>query len=157
MAPRSDRSAYAYGGAWALVELHARHLRTFLDAWRRAKDAGVALPASEDPDCQSLDTLLRHVVGAARGYLAWVCKVLEQPAPAIEPVPEDLSSAPGPYVERLLLAWDQPLRTLTQRAADRGVYPSSWGTEYCVDAMLEHAVMHPIRHTFQLEGLLAAA
>jgi hypothetical protein len=33
-------------------------------------------------------------------------------------------------------------------------YPSRWQTRYCIDAMLEHAVMHPIRHAFQLEELM---
>jgi hypothetical protein len=28
---------------------------------------------------------------------------------------------------------------------------------YTIDAMLEHAVMHPIRHTFQLEELVQRA
>ena len=29
-----------------------------------------------------------------------------------------------------------------------------WGSPYSINAMLEHAVMHPIRHRFQLENLL---
>jgi hypothetical protein len=29
-------------------------------------------------------------------------------------------------------------------------------TPYSIDAMLEHAVMHPIRHSYQLEELMAA-
>ena len=33
-------------------------------------------------------------------------------------------------------------------------YASEWQTRYCIDAMLEHAVMHPIRHRFQLDELL---
>ena len=33
-------------------------------------------------------------------------------------------------------------------------YTSRWKVEYCIDAMLEHAVMHPIRHEFQLSNLL---
>ena len=33
-------------------------------------------------------------------------------------------------------------------------YPSRWQTRYCIDSMLEHAVMHPIRHAFQLEELM---
>jgi hypothetical protein len=33
------------------------------------------------------------------------------------------------------------------------VYKSNWGTDYCIEAMLEHAVMHPIRHEFQLKEL----
>jgi len=32
---------------------------------------------------------------------------------------------------------------------------SRWGVSYSVDAMLEHAVMHPMRHAFQIEGWLA--
>ena len=35
------------------------------------------------------------------------------------------------------------------------VYTSNWGVNYCIDAMLEHAVMHPIRHEFQLKNLIA--
>ena len=31
-------------------------------------------------------------------------------------------------------------------------YASAWGVDYCIDAMLEHAVMHPLRHTAQLKG-----
>ena len=33
-------------------------------------------------------------------------------------------------------------------------YPSRWQTRYCIDSMLEHAVMHPIRHAFQLDELI---
>jgi hypothetical protein len=36
------------------------------------------------------------------------------------------------------------------------VYSSRWGVNYCVDAMLEHAVMHPERHRFQLLELMGA-
>ena len=31
---------------------------------------------------------------------------------------------------------------------------SRWKVTYCIDGMLEHAVMHPIRHRVQLEALL---
>lgn len=34
-------------------------------------------------------------------------------------------------------------------------YPSNGGTHpHCIDIMLQHAVMHPIRHDFQLRELL---
>ena len=39
---------------------------------------------------------------------------------------------------------------------DTSEYPSEWQTLYSIDSMLEHAVMHPIRHTFQLEELMRA-
>jgi hypothetical protein len=31
---------------------------------------------------------------------------------------------------------------------------SQWLTRFCIDSMLEHAVMHPIRHAFELDALL---
>jgi uncharacterized damage-inducible protein DinB len=37
------------------------------------------------------------------------------------------------------------------------VHTSRWGAPMTVEAMLEHAVAHPMRHHFQLEELLAKA
>jgi hypothetical protein len=37
---------------------------------------------------------------------------------------------------------------------DTPEYPSRWKTLYSIDAMLEHAVMHQVRHSFQLEKLM---
>ena len=145
---------YAHGGARALVHLHACHLTAFIETWKHATATGVQMPPTGDPDCATLDAMLRHVLGAARGYMVWMCEVLGLDDPAIEPVPEDLPGDLDPYLLHLLDRWDGPLAGLEPEAADRPAYPSRWGTEYCIDAMLEHAVMHPIRHGRQLERLL---
>ena len=98
----AQRSVYVYGGVRALVRLHERHLRTFVAQWKWAVADGVALPPSDDPDCASLDAMLRHVLRAARGYLVWTCRSLGLPDPAIDPVPEDLPTSLDAYVEHLL-------------------------------------------------------
>jgi hypothetical protein len=77
--------------------------------------------------------------------LTWICEQLQLPDPGLE-------KNPNPDV---LTAWEKPLRELTEEQADSKVYTSRWGTAYCIDAMLEHAVMHPIRHSRQLEELMA--
>lgn len=59
------------------------------------------------------------------------------------------------YLEHVLSAWEEPLRNLTEEVADTRVFTSRWGVPYTIDAMLEHAVMHPNRHAHQLENLLA--
>ena len=151
MTTQCQFDGYVYGGVRALVQLHERHLRSFVGAWTRASADGVVLPPTDDPTCESLNAMLRHVLRAARGYMVWICGSLTLEDPGIREVPDDLDPSLEPYVDHLLDRWDGPLRTLDQRAADQGTYPSSWGTEYCIDAMLEHAVMHPLRHEFQLE------
>jgi uncharacterized damage-inducible protein DinB len=140
----------------ALVLLHDEHLRRFLDTWKRAKAASVTLPATHDPDYASLDTLLRHVLGAARGYITWMCEVLELPDPQIRVAPDAtaLSAEADTYMEHVLERWRDPLKDVLDDKLETPEYPSRWKTLYCVDAMLEHAVMHPIRHTFQLEELM---
>ena len=144
---------YRHGGVRALVTLHERHMRSFVEAWRRAHATGLELPPTDDPSCADLEALLRHVLGAARGYMIWLCGCLELEDPRIRPVPEDVAQDPGPYLEHLLERWDGPLCDLDGETADRAVFTSRWGVEYCIDGMLEHAVMHPIRHEHQLERL----
>jgi hypothetical protein len=98
-----------------------------------------------------------HVLCCAAGYLTWICEQLQLPDPGLEknPNPKDFVDRAEGYMEDVLTAWEKPLRELTEEQADSKVYTSRWGTAYCIDAMLEHAVMHPIRHSHQLEELMA--
>ncbi|MDH3197458.1 MAG: hypothetical protein OEO21_04380 [Candidatus Krumholzibacteria bacterium] len=155
MGTEQELTDYTYRGTRALVLLHERHMNEFLDTWKAAKRAGVALPKTDDPAYQSLDTLLRHVLSCARGYMTWTCKMLELPDPQIRPVPglDEIAQRVDDYLEHLLAQWRTPLSAVTEKQLDRE-YTARWGGTYCVDAMLEHAVMHPIRHRFQLEELV---
>ena len=148
--------SYAYTGARALVLLHEHHMREFLETWKRARAADVSLPETEDPAYASLQHLLRHVLRASRGYMVWMTQVLDLPDPEIRPTPEPeaLEGEADAYLEHVLGRWRDPLREVPPEAFERPEYESRWGTRYCIDAMLEHAVMHPIRHTHQLEELM---
>lgn len=149
---------YRYRGARALVLLHEAHQRQFLDVWREAKAAGVKLPETDDEDYESLETLLRHVLRAARGYMVWMCKQLELPDPGIRPPPEleMIEAEADGYLEHLLERWREPLADVEERKFEPATFLSNWGTPYCIEAMLEHAAMHPLRHQFQLRNLLSA-
>jgi hypothetical protein len=154
-----NRDGYRSRAVRALVLLHDEHLRRFLVVWKQAKGASIALPQTADPAYASLDTLLSHVLRAARGYMIWMCEVLELPDPEIR-VPSEaavLSAEADNYMEHVLERWRTPLLDVGDEKLETPEYPSRWQTRYCIDAMLEHAVMHPIRHAFQLEELMRAA
>jgi uncharacterized damage-inducible protein DinB len=107
-----------------------------------------------------MDTLLGHVLAAARGYMLWMCKQLELPDPGIDPIPDDeeMASRAEAYLEHLLERWRLPLVDLAEEALYQPEYVANNGTHHlCIDVMLEHAVMHPIRHQFQLENLMTKA
>ena len=147
---------YKYAGARALVKLHEIHLNSFYETWKEAKRLDIKLPVSDDPYYVSLNRLLYHVLRSARGYMIWMCEKLGLEDPQIKETPaaEMLEEKATEQITHLFEKWKLPLSNVEPELFEDKVYKSNWGVEYCIDAMLEHAVMHPIRHEFQLKNLM---
>jgi len=147
---------YRYGAARTMVFLRGQYLLECLDIWQQAKAASIVLPETDDPSYVSLEGLLSHVLRADRGYLVWICKMLELPDPQIDPAPalDVIADQASSYLAHLIARWTTPLADVDEERFYRQEYESNWGVRYCIDAMLEHAVMHPILHREQLEELL---
>jgi uncharacterized damage-inducible protein DinB len=155
--PCRDLQDYRWRGARALVIIHERSMREFLPVWREAARRGVRLPATDDPDYASLHTLLHHVLRASRGYMTWLCEKLGLPDPAIEaaPPPDVVEREADRYLEHLLERWRAPLAGLEEERF-QPIFKARWGADISGESMLEHAVVHPLRHRFQLEELMEA-
>lgn len=140
---------YSYTGARSMVILHERELRRFVAVWRQAASTGTPLPPNT---YSSYDEIVQHVLRAARGYMIWMCEKLGLPDPGIPPTPppEQIAGQVEEYLEQVLAGWRDPLKEIHEDRFGE-VYPSRWKVDYCIDAMMEHAVMHPIRHSHQLE------
>jgi uncharacterized damage-inducible protein DinB len=153
--PTHDLTDYTYRGARALVILHERAMRELLPVWRRAKAAGVTLPATDDPCYASLETLLHHALSAARGYMTWLCEKLGLPEPGIDAAPEAsrVAQEADRYLDHVLERWRLPLVAVSEKHLS-AIHTTRWGEQMSCEGMLEHAVMHPLRHRFQLEELL---
>jgi uncharacterized damage-inducible protein DinB len=139
-----------------MVQLNEEHLRSFLAIWKKAKELNIKLPETSDKDYESLEVLLRHVLRASRGYMKWICEKLELPDPEINPTPkaEEIEAVADTYLEHLIERWKNPLKSVPPEKFEDKLYTARWGVDYCIDAMMEHAVMHPIRHEFQLKNLI---
>ncbi|MBK6911830.1 MAG: hypothetical protein IPK53_01420 [bacterium] len=152
----AELSHYRARGARACVLMHEQFMQDFLDIWWAAKSADIKLPKTDDPDYLSLDHLLVHVLRAGRGYMTWICEKLELPDPAINPVPavEKIEEEGDEFLDHLLEQWREPLANIRDDQLDL-VFASRWGVDMAIESMLEHAVVHPLRHSFQLEELLS--
>lgn len=148
---------YRFPGARTLVNLNGVYLREFLEVWREAKKATIQLPETDHPGYQSLETLLKHVLGAARGYMVWMTEQLGLPDPEIDPTPDPdrIESAAEGFLDHLIERWSTPLAEVEEDRFSDQEYESRWGIRYAIESMLEHAVMHPVLHRVQLEELLA--
>lgn len=152
----NDFPEYRYKGALALVKLHEIHLQSFYETWKEAKRLSIKLPDSDDPYYKSLDTLLYHLLRSARGYMIWMCEKLGLEDPQIKETPpaEIIEEKVVEQLAHLFERWRLPLANVEPELFEDKAYKSNWSVEYCIDAMLEHAVMHPIRHEFQLKNLI---
>jgi len=143
----------------SMVELHDAELRSFIATWKRFKASGKPMPeALGDPDYESAERLVTHVQGSARGYLTWIREVLGQPI-ELQVIRDPAIVVPqlDGYMEETLEAWRRHLAGLTNEQLGPDQHKSRWGELFTVDQMLEHAVIHPMRHRIQLERLLRSA
>jgi hypothetical protein len=153
----NELTNYRHRGTRALVLLHEKALRDLLPVWRAAKAARVALPATSNPNDASLETVLHHALRAARNYMTLLCEKLGLQDPGIEeaPDPARVEREAERYGEHLLERWRLPLAGIDEKTFDSTCRTAN-GDDRSVMATLEHAVMHPVRHRFQLEELMQA-
>jgi hypothetical protein len=145
-------------GVKSLVELHEIELRNFVATWKRFKASGLPMPeARGDADYESPERLVAHVQGSARSYLLWIFEVLEQPIADLELIRDPAIIVPqlDTFMAETLAAWDQNLVRLESEQLAPTQYASRWGEPFDIEQMLEHAVVHPMRHRIQLERLLS--
>jgi hypothetical protein len=138
------------------VELHEVELRRFYDTWVGFRASGVALPQTDDPSYASPDHLCGHVLRAARNYLTWIGECVQRQVADVDR-DDDRTSVAGKgraFLEEVLAAWRRHLATLEDGELAPKMYQSRWGDDYDIEQMLEHAIVHPMRHRRQLERLM---
>ena len=140
----------------SLVEIHEIELNRFFDVWQTFRSSGTLLPRSDDPNYASPDHLGGHVLRAARNYLTWIGDCVHRPITDVDLDNDTVSVASKgrSFLEEVLAAWRRHLALVEDRELTPATRKSRWGEDYSVEQMLEHAVVHPMRHRIQLERLL---
>ena len=140
----------------SLVELHERELRAFLATWRRFAAADLPMPeANGDEDYESRERLAGHVLLAARGYLTRIGEWVGRPVDDVDATTDkhEVMTRAEEFVDGVLAAWRRHLPAITPAELEPD-HKTRWGATMSVETLLEHAVVHPMRHRIQLERIL---
>jgi uncharacterized damage-inducible protein DinB len=144
----------------SLVELHEREMRSFLEVWNRFVAAGAPMPeAHGDASYESRDRLGGHVLMAARGYLTRIGEWVGRPVTDVDAsgdAAEIVARAPA-FADEVLAAYRRHLAAVTTEELEPQSHRTRWGDLMSVEMLLEHAVVHPMRHRIQLERILEGA
>ncbi|WP_118976419.1 DinB family protein [Taibaiella koreensis] len=116
----------------------------------------IADPLTADEQCRSVQTVLTHVVSCAYSYAVYIGNLrgmaLQRPLPT-------LRHGSAAYLEDLdqVFAFtcgilEQVPDTALEEPDEAAKIRTAWQQIYDIEQMMEHAIVHVLRHRRQLEG-----
>lgn len=136
----------------AAAELSALLGRITDEEFERVRD-----PGATDEDCRSIQTVMRHVVRAGYGYAAYIREGFGGAEATRAEIPLGSRLEMLDRLQAMLVhtaatldgKWDLPDdRIMAVKMRVR------WGPVYDLEQMLEHAIVHILRHRRQIERFL---
>lgn len=154
-----DELGYRPGGVGAMMDEYervARDLTRVVGALTEEEFEVLRDPDTDNEDCRSIQTIMVHVVRATYGYAEYIRVALgipgERPAPppptrdgTIDGLAAGLVYTAGVLEGRWTMS-DDEIVTVT--------FQTRWGQTYDLEQMLEHAIVHILRHRRQIERFL---
>lgn len=159
------KKTYRPGALGALMDEYERaadDLVTLLNTLDAVTFTQILDNTTKDPDCRSVQTIMNHVVRATYGYANYIRQEFNE---TFEPrktnynlqTPDDAVNALKQgllYTEATLI--NKYKWKLTYKKLNQHIINTSWGQRFDIDQLLEHAIVHILRHRRQIEKLLAA-
>lgn len=147
---------YRTGAIGALLDEYERAALEIKDLINRIpeEDFGrIVDPLTEDDDCRSVQTIVSHVIRSMHGYADYIRKIYSIPAvplqkkvfskqETLEMINEGLKYT----AETLEGKWN-----LSDKEINSILIETSWGVNYDLEQILEHAIVHILRHRRQID------
>ncbi|HEY7162708.1 MAG TPA: DinB family protein [Acidobacteriota bacterium] len=149
----------AIGALMDEYERAALELKMFIEKIPPAEFVRIIDKETSDEDCRSAQTIISHVVRAGYGYADYIRHLFSissaRPANQLLKQSEsikELESMIEYTVDTLDGKWEMPDDVIV-----RTTIQSLWGVTYDVEQLLEHAIVHILRHRRQIEKLMQQA
>jgi len=147
---------YRKGAVGALMDEYERaagELKVLLNKIPSEDFVKIVDPDTKDEDCRSVQTIMNHVVRAGYGYSNYIRKEFginsTNPVFQITSAPEAVS-----HFDQMLEYTVQTLDgkwEMTDEEINKIKIDTRWGTTLDMEALLEHAIVHILRHRRQIE------
>lgn len=112
-------------------------------------------PLTENPDCKSIQTVLAHVVASGYSYCVYIRNLKDPSAQrplrinreTVQEYCKDLDAVLHYTDETFAKIFDDELEVFE---SDKKMH-TSWQQEYDIEQLMEHAIVHILRHRRQIE------
>ena len=162
MSAPQDIPAYRPGATGALLDEYERAVATLKEVIGTLPDQALPVitdPCMADENCRSVQAILSHVVHAGFGYAVSIRNLKES---AIERPGKVFHHTVGAYLSDLdaVVAFTvNVLSSFTDEELEQQneslKIKAGWGQTYDAEQMMEHAIVHVLRHRRQIERIKA--
>jgi len=155
------RKKYRNGPVGALMDEYERAAAELAATVQNLSPADFTViidPTTADPDCRSIQTVMNHVIRAGYGYANYIRKqfgnewraakqdyALDSPQKACEELADMLRYTIATLHDKWELSGEEVINNLMV---------TSWGQTYDFEQIMEHAIVHVLRHRRQIERFL---
>ena len=155
---------YRVGPIGALMDEYERAAKDLQKLLRTIDDetyTRILDTKTKDKDCRSIENIMNHVVRAGYGYSNYIRKqfgeeCIERKMTYAVGTPKlaiaELNNALKYTEENLSNKWK-----MSWRKIQSNIIHTNWGQDFDMDQLLEHAIVHILRHRRQIEKLLLNA
>ena len=150
--------SYRPGPLGSLMDEYERTIRELQNILKMLSEEDyerISNPSSPDPDCLSVQTILSHTISSGFGYATYIRNALEIKTnrPDIPLLPKadsitELDKMLAYTLETFEGRWD-----ISEYEMLTILVHTNW-SEYDIESMLEHAIVHILRHRRQIERLM---
>lgn len=153
------RKSYREGAVGALMDEYERavwELRQLIEQIAETDALRVVDSTTEDEACRSVQTIMSHVVNAGYGYADLLRKQFSTPSTR----PPRALFSHREYLEQLDPMLAYTIETLegrwrmTDEELSSAAIKTGWGVTYDIEQLLEHAIVHVLRHRRQIEKFM---
>jgi uncharacterized damage-inducible protein DinB len=147
------------GGVGAMMDELERAAHEFIRTIERLDDRSfeqIRDSNTQDENCRSIQTIASHVVGAGYGYANYIRKALSMNLVSYVKVPLTHDQALV-RMREMLDYTDATLEgkwLMTDEEIQKVIIDTRWGTQYDLEQLLEHAIVHILRHRRQIDRFL---
>jgi uncharacterized damage-inducible protein DinB len=150
---------YRKGGIGALMDEYERassELKRLLEQTLDAEYSQIVDTQTKDEGCRSIQTIMTHVVNSGYGYANYIRELFSMASDR----PSNSLISHQEVVAQLDGMLDYTVRTLdgkwemTDETLDNAAIHSGWGVTYTLEQLLEHAIVHILRHRRQIERFI---
>jgi len=150
---------YRPGAIGSLLDEYERatqDLKKTLESVDEQTYSEIADAETKNEDCRSIETIMNHIVRAGHWYIKYIRESLSMVSSSVEnkkfpkdEIPGELDKVLAETVAIFGGKWDEINEKMMSVYIDSG-----WGVRYNIDQMMEHAIVHILRHRRQIEKFI---